>query len=339
MNKKSYIYIFACLLGLSSCSDWTDTESVDININETGNVNKTEYYKDLRAYKQTNHKITYLAFDNSVKNAYSDGQLLTSVPDSIDYVSLSTPAGLTDKEIASMASLKEERAYAYVYKIDIDAMKNNYNEQTLAASVNGTEFVDQTTYISDSLKTALSYSNNFDGLVIGYLGKDVSFLTQEERALYVATENAIIASLNEWATSNPNKFITLEGYPQYWADKTLLNSARHIILNSASDVNADKVMLTIANAGVTGVPTDKFILAVNAVSFAEGEGSVGYWTTASGTTVSAITQMATIANSSTTPYPIKGISVNNGSNDYYNSVKRYLNVRNGIDIMNPSLKN
>lgn len=341
MNKKTIIYyIFSCiLLGLYSCSDWTDTESAKINIQDSGTGDKTEYYKDLRAYKETDHKITYLYFDNKIKNASSNGQLMTSIPDSVDIVCLSDAKLLTDQEVSTMKQLKEERSYQFVYNVDIESIKTYYNQLALEVQTNNTKIKDQTTYISDTLSTVLSYSSNLDGLVLNYVGKDVRFLSDDDKTTYVSVEDEIIKLLQAWLTNNPNKFLTLKGNPQYWVNKVLLNTAKHLILNTSDNFNKDKVLMTISDAVVSGVPLNKFILAVNAVSFKEGESSVGYWTLSDGSSVSAIAQMALIAASSNTPYPIQGISIINGSNDYYQTTARYKNVRTGINLMNPSLKN
>lgn len=341
MNNKITKYLFAAIsVLLFSCSDWTDPESIDIDINRPDGKLKEEYYKDLRAYKETDHKITYLWFDNSTKVAQSNGQLLTSVPDSVDIVCLSNPFDLTEKELTSMKDLKAERSYSYAYSIDVEGIKTLYSQLKLEASQKEEEIIDLPVYMQDTLDIALKPSSNFDGLVIRYVGKDINFLTEEEKAEYEATEEVIIKSLQTWLTANASKFITIQGYPQNLSDKTILSSAKHIILETATATSKDQIIYTMRQASITGVPTDKFVIAADAISFVPSEPKVGYWPDQSGNfTLSAIQESASVVASSDMPHNILGLSINKGSNDYYNSISRYLNVNKGIQNMNPSLKN
>lgn len=341
MNNKITKYIFAAIFVLLfACSDWTDTESIDIDIPKVNGKQKEEYYKDLRAYKETNHKITYLWFDNSVKIAQSNGQLLTSVPDSVDIICLSNPFDLVEKEITSMKELKAERAYSYVYALDIEGIKTVYRQLLLEANQDKKEIVSLPVYMQDTLNIAIKPSTEFDGIIIRYTGKDINFLTDEEKTEYLATEDVIIKTLQTWMSTNSSKFISIQGYPQNFSDKSILPSMKHIILETATDTSKDKIIYTMLQTGTTGVPTDRFIIAANAISFISSESKVGYWPDKNGSFIlSAIQESAAVVASSDMPYSIQGISINNGSNDYYNSIARYLNVNKGIEQMNPSLKN
>ena len=94
MKNKSKIVaalLFATNLAFVSCDDWTDVESIDIkqpNIEEQNPELYTKYLENLRQYKESEHKIVYVQFDNTHKGYQSRADHLTDLPDSIDIISL-----------------------------------------------------------------------------------------------------------------------------------------------------------------------------------------------------------------------------------------------------------
>lgn len=88
--KKSYKFLLAMLgatFMFSACGDWTDTEIKDPT--NLTNPNKTEaYYQALRAWKQTDHEITFGWFGNWVGEGTSQEHSLRGLPDSVDVVSI-----------------------------------------------------------------------------------------------------------------------------------------------------------------------------------------------------------------------------------------------------------
>ena len=106
--KLTIKHIIPCLvaaLSLASCDDWTDVESLDVISPTIENTNPelyAQYLAALRQYKQTEHKVTYAWFDNSVKNTYSRAHHVSDVPDSVDVISLMSPADIMDTEPAEI---------------------------------------------------------------------------------------------------------------------------------------------------------------------------------------------------------------------------------------------
>lgn len=79
--------VFGLALCISSCSDWTELET-KYNENMTGSTKSPEYYEQLRAYKKTDHPITFGWFGNWTGKGASLEKCLAGLPDSVDVVSI-----------------------------------------------------------------------------------------------------------------------------------------------------------------------------------------------------------------------------------------------------------
>lgn len=77
---------------LLSCSDWTEMESREIKQNGGINTQETDYaksyFKNLRAYKKSDHAIAFGWFGNWNASGASQQGYLRSLPDSVDIISL-----------------------------------------------------------------------------------------------------------------------------------------------------------------------------------------------------------------------------------------------------------
>lgn len=90
MEKVLNKYIVAVLflaLGFAACSDWTE---VDPKIHEkmTDSTHPAEYYAQLRAYKGTDHPITFGWFGNWTGKGASLEKSMAGLPDSVDVISM-----------------------------------------------------------------------------------------------------------------------------------------------------------------------------------------------------------------------------------------------------------
>lgn len=76
--------------------------------------------ENLRQYKaDTEHKKVYAWFDNSEKNPASRAQHITSLPDSIDAVTLECPDNLADWERNEMSEIQTKKGTKVIYDIKL----------------------------------------------------------------------------------------------------------------------------------------------------------------------------------------------------------------------------
>ena len=196
--KLTIKHIIPCLvaaLSLASCDDWTDVEALDVidpTIENTNPELYAKYLAALRQYKQTEHKVTYAWFDNSVKNTYSRAHHVSDVPDSVDVISLMSPADIMDTELAEIKQVREQKGTRFIYDIDFDAIRADYNsyiEQFAAENPDGEEEpVAFNDYLLEAINTQLSYCSRyeFDGICYRFTGKHTLHLTKDELNEYLA---------------------------------------------------------------------------------------------------------------------------------------------------------
>lgn len=107
LNKKSMLALTAGLLALASCSKWTETEVKNPTI-LTGSNKSAQYYENLRAYKASDHEITFGWFSGWTGTGSSPQGLLAGLPDSMDVISLwGGWSNLSDDKKADLKNFQE----------------------------------------------------------------------------------------------------------------------------------------------------------------------------------------------------------------------------------------
>ena len=92
--RLSALLFLASALTITSCSDWTDVESLQLNTPTFEEQNPqlyADYLKDLNRYKSEEHKVTFVSFENPKGSPGKQAERLTVVPDSVDFICLNNP--------------------------------------------------------------------------------------------------------------------------------------------------------------------------------------------------------------------------------------------------------
>ena len=90
--------------------------------------------------------------------------------------------------------------------------------------------------VSRILPLVKKYS--YDGIIVGYRGKNTLHMDDAEKQLYTAYEKAFIGIAEDWHERNKDKMILFEGYPQNLLNKSILEKCRYIIIPSAERATA-----------------------------------------------------------------------------------------------------
>lgn len=339
--KMNKIFVFllsvvAVGFGLTSCSDWTDDESIDIDQSVSPDYQK--YLENLRAYKNSDHKIVYAWFDNHEKTPYSRGQHVSDIPDSIDVVSLVYPDALADFEIKEIESLRNDKGTKVVYTISYNAIKKIYDQRVKDETEKDPSYTPPAflPYLSDTVSTALSFAStyNYDGIIAGYEGQSTVYMSEEDKAIYLANQAAFLNQITTWYKDNSTKMLVFEGNPQFLDDKSLLSSCKNIILNGSGVSYAGELSVLISEAMVSGVPADRFVIAASTTSVDTSDKKTGYFGNDR-----AIIESAYWITQGVSEYTKAGLGIYNVQNDYYNIAKVYEYVKESINIMNPAPTN
>lgn len=334
--------LFAILLlalSVSSCSDWTDVESIDINQNNISDTNPElydKYLQNLREYKESDHKLVYVWFDNSQKVASSRAHHITDLPDSIDVVSMMHPDGLTDWELNDMNKIRADKGTKVIYTISFEAIKAAYNAKLELATAEEPVAEDFIGFLTDSLEYALSLTEkyNYDGICIGYDGKSRLHMRPDELQAYTDNETAFINIMNDWHKRNAQKMIAFEGKPQNLINPSLLDDCLSILISGKDATNKNDLTYRLLISRKEDIPQDRFGMVVMAVDLNDPNEKIGYFT--DGTI--AVSGLADWAIASYDGVEIKAVGIYNVSTDYYTPGNDYYYTKQLVSSVNPSVK-
>lgn len=289
----------AALLLAAACSDWTEMEPVENQINKPWEQDPqlwAEYTAALRAYKQSEHYIVYARMYNSPEKASSEQDFMRCLPDSLDIVSLTNADNFSEFDKEDM-TVMHEKGTKVLYQIDYAARKS--------------EFVDAQA-LDSYLERVISAveSNGMNGY---------SFTTDP-----LATEATarIVEKLS--AAKTEDQIIVFEGSPLSLAaaDRTKID---YIALDTEKLENVQEVKLQILNAtGYAGIAPEKLLLSAEISSPLFDEDRTEF---------AAVEEMARRVVEFG---PVGGLAAYNISADYYHAEMNYQTIRNAIQTLNPA---
>jgi hypothetical protein len=128
--RLSALLFLASALTITSCSDWTDVESLQLNTPTFEEQNPqlyADYLKDLNRYKSEEHKVTFVSFENPKGSPGKQAERLTVVPDSVDFICLNNPE-VSPEVQAEMVKIREKGTRT-VYSIDYSSIENAWKEK------------------------------------------------------------------------------------------------------------------------------------------------------------------------------------------------------------------
>lgn len=365
---KKYNQLIKCLMlavlavpAVSSCSDWTDTESLEFD-----NVLPSEQDPDayntylglLREYKQSQHKIMIAKFDNSGELVSGQADRLSALPDSVDYVVLKEADNLKAVLTQDMNDIRQQKGTRTLYAIsyaDVAAklqaiLDQEEAEQTPAEQAEGEEGEGgeqpETPTADRFLEVCTEYLNNmlplydkygYDGIVVVY--NDPAYpasLTGDEYTQLQARQEAFFAPLKAWAESHQDAAFVFEGYPQNVIDASVFTHTDYVVVTMTDAVSSDEVVWTAEMALTEGVPSDRIVFGVTIPDLDDEKATAGYFsqTDENGNSIYAVIGAAYTVISPNGSFVKAGLCVDNVQDDYYNVDFVYPHLRQAIQIMN-----
>lgn len=350
-NSLFTAILMTCGVVYSSCDDWTEPESVTLHspsIEEQNPQLYADYLKNVRLYKQSEHKFMIAKFDNKQTAPTGQGERLSALPDSIDYVILNNPDNLGETIVSEMAEIREKKGTKTLFSIDYTAIEEEYltkQEGTAEGVTEGAEGTKEPEtdgfpeFCSQRVEECLALFNKYtyDGINVVYNGISPQTLSGTEREKLKARQDAFFEKVSNWKASHADAVMLFEGTPHnLLSDKSILLQAQFITI-PAADVTSRNQLLSAVEASLTEeVPSDRILFGIRTIN--PEDASEGYFTdlTANGTPMTAIIGAAYSAIASKGNFTKAGLCVESAQNDYYNTPKNYKNIREAIAIMNPS---
>jgi len=301
--KQTSIYrlilpVVVLLLG-ASCSDWTETENIDNTVLKPWEQDPAlwaDYTAALRAYKASEHYLSYARLHNSPSPAASEQDFMRCLPDSLDIVTLTNADNFSAYDAEDMAAM-HEKGTKVLYQVDYAARKADFAD---AAALK--------TYL-DGVIAAVA-ANGLDGY---------SFTTDPLDAAATAT---IVATLS--AARSDGQLLVFEGNPLSVAeaDRAKLD---FVVLDTEKAENTTEVLLQVLNAtGYAGIAPEKLLLAAEIDAPLQDADRTEY---------AAVELMARCV---VEYGPLAGFAAYNIAGDYYHAEMNYQTIRTAIQTLNPS---
>ncbi len=349
------------LVAVVSCSDWTQTESLEIKekptLEEQNPALWAQYCEALKEYKASEHKLTFITVANSDKAPNHSTEHLTAMPDSVDYIRIASPA-VTHPELAAEFKEVAKKGTKVIYTVSYDDIASQWRvlideggvdltpregeSELTEAQILEARFME---YLKEQTSMQIEYAAmyGYDGVEMGYNGVAPASLNEEQLALTKIRQDAFIAIFDAWKSVD-SKQLLFKGHPQNLIDAAILQKCQFITLSTASSTSMDNLTVETLAAAVEGVPSDRFIVEVSMPNFDDPTSSVGYFSGVDPDDASqkffALKGAAMWVNEAPIGnYTKAGISLVDAQKDYYGYTVTFARIREAIYIMNPSPKN
>ena len=289
----------ALLLAAVSCSDWTEMETVDNTVSKPWEQDPAlwaDYTAALRAYKQSEHYLSYARLHNSPAQAASEQDFMRCLPDSLDIVTLTNADNFSAYDAEDMAVMRE-KGTRVLYQVDYAGRK--------------AEFAD-----AAALKTYL------DGVIAAVAAHGLDGYSFTADPLDAAATASIVGKL---ATAKAEgQLLVLEGNPLS-VDAGDRDKLDYVVLDTEKTENTTEVRLQVLNAtGYAGIAPDRLLLAAEIDAPLQDADRTEY---------AAVELMARCVVEFG---PLAGFAAYNIAGDYYHADRNYSTIREAIQTLNPS---
>lgn len=286
------------LLG-ASCSDWTETEAIENTVYKPWEQDPAlwaDYTAALRAYKQSEHYLSYARLYNSPAQAASEQDFMRCLPDSLDIVTLTNADNFSAYDAEDMAVMRE-KGTKVLYQVDYAARK--------------AEFAD-----------AAALASYLDGVIASVAANGLDGYSFTADPLDAAATASIVATLS--AAKTDGQLLVFEGNPLSVAaaDREKLD---YVVLDTEKVENTTDVRLQVLNAtDYAGIAADRLLLAAEIDAPLQDADRTEY---------AAVELMARCV---VEYGPLAGFAAYNIAGDYYHADRNYSTIREAIQTLNPS---
>lgn len=332
--RNTFIFniLLVCLMAVS-CSEWTTPEPMEFEKNSVQEM-YPELYKQycaaVKAYKETDHKVMYVTFDN-VAQISNGSHNITMLPDSVDYVQLHNME-VSENVLKDMDSMREKLGTKFVMRFSYNECFAEYQDLEPVEPEAGIPTFED--YFAGQFAKVISKVAEYDldGFTFAYVCGNPSEMTSSNLAAVTKEQELAFTVVSEWIAANTDKTFFFEGYPQYILDGEVVAAAEYVILptrNERATGDLAYKALQAVNSGKIAKDT-KFLFAVETPSFIEEEYLVGQFVLGEQIPLAAdwIVESASFDKS--------GLAVWNVQRDYFDTKKIYSTLRRAIKTMNPN---
>lgn len=350
-------YISAALLtvalgcSFTACDDWTEPESIDLDY---GTIDKADpesylnYLANLREYRNKEHKLVYVWFDNKAEAFGTQSERISALPDSVDVIVINNPANVTNQFLQEMYDARVNKGQQFSYCISFNDIRADWTltcEDLAAKRLEweaqnpGTpvpvelEDPDFGKFMSEAFSHQLKYFNTvgFDAIMVAFDGKRTIHLTPSELADYNAQANLFLGIVNDWHQRNPNVLIDFYGKAQNVTDQAILGIFNQVFpseSDAATDINAFTQIYNLLD-GIVAPAKIGMVASMRAID-TNADPKTGFFS--NGTL--AVNGLATW----TAAHNVGAAGIKNVQTDYHITNGQYSTIRAFIQKINPAAK-
>lgn len=328
-----------CLLSAAACSDWTRPESMELDIptlEERSPELWKQYLASLRKYKESDHRMTLVKFDNPTGVPGGQHQHISALPDSVDYIILTNPRNITGFTAGEMKKAGE-KGTKFLFTADFVQIEKDYGKylEELAESEEPVTFA---SFLRSETESLLNSIDNclFDGCVVAYKGiSPLSIGDVEELEEMKNNQEIFFSIINEYVSLFPEKHLLFEGVPaNIICGEEFVPEFKWYIIDVTEAKNRDQYDVDV----ITAFGDRKAVRTILKVAaFSERTGKRGLLETkdSNGEPVRSITGAAAWTVQYDREIDKAGICINNVQDDYLTE-RSYKYSSKAISIMNPS---
>ena len=316
-----------------SCSEWTTPESLEFeknSIQQTDPELYRQYCEAVKEYKETDHKIMYVTFDN-VEKISNGSHNIAMLPDSVDFVQLHN-LEIAEPVLKEMDAMRKKLGTRFVLRFSYNECLSEY--QTLEPTEPEAGIPTFEDFFAGQFAnvTAKVAEYGLDGFTFAFTCGNPYEMTSSDRSALEQEQQMVFPQVSEWISANAEKKFFFEGYPHYILVDGVVDAAEYVILPTRSERATGDLAyraLQAVNSGKIAKDT-RFLFAVETPSFIEEEYLVGNFVLGEQIPLAAewITTDASFEKS--------GLAVWNVQRDYFDTKKIYSTVRRAIKTMNPN---
>ena len=356
INKAGILLLLTAFL-FTACGDWTEVENLTIHspsIKEQNPDLYAQYVQSLNEYKSTEHQVMIVSVDNEGALPSLRNQHLTNLPDSIDYICLNNILDVNAVHISEMIIVREWGTKV-LGLVDFDAIisqwKNLLEEEGNAGLPEEAENTGENAFENEESNTASRFVEycksetmkrilacnglGVDGIVVKFTGFALNSLTEEnEISAEMIRQAAFFDIVVDWKTKNADKVLIFSGMPQNVICKNVLFDCKYIIVYAHGVKNQYEMSYMVLMTLAEDIPSDRYVIGVSTPYLTNSGSYNGEFSDGSSAIIGAA--QWSIVNSS--DYIKTGISIDSAERDYFNANKIYLNIREAINILNPTVK-
>ena len=308
------------LVAATSCSDWTEVESLELNAPTLESQNPelyAQYLQSLVDFKNSDHQVVIASFNNQGGIPSNRSQHLCDMPDSLDYICFANVLEVSQVNKDEMSEVRK-KGTKVIGLIDFDKIDSDW-KAILEAEANQQPV---------PAEEGQEGSEGEDDVEVDNATRFIEFCKAETtKALDACTALGVDGIEMNFTGYDLNSLVEV-------MIKSILSECKYIIVYAHHAVNLSQMSYLVHMGIVKDVPTDRFVIGVSTPYKTASGDAYGQFVDGTSSIIGAANWALGISD----VFTRVGISVDNIEKDYFNVARIYPTLKDAINIISPTVK-